>query len=255
MQPDVRPSLFSQITVEHGPVALLGRVFLLCEAQLRERGLSLAFGDMADLVAVNRANSDSWAPLWSGFDPAFSHLTPDNSFCILGYDRHGTVAATGAARFLDWQDTTYRREAESLRLMYADPEAAKLPGEQCRVTALAARGVTGRVANTGAGWYRRDFRGKGLVSLLPRMVRALAYTRWATDCSVTMMAEPVVRGNVFPHTGYCNLEWDVQMLNSRGRIPRFAFLWSKPDEMLQDLAEFLSGFDISTDAARRIVDA
>ncbi len=251
----VRPSLFSQITVEHGPAALLGRVFLLCEAQLRERGVSLAFASMSDLVAVNQANSDSWAPLWSGFNPAFSNLTPDNSFCILGYDRRGDVVTTQAARFLDWPDTNYQREAESLRLAYADPAASKLPGEQCKVSALAARGVTGRVVNTGAAWYRRDYRGTGLVSLLPRMARALAYTRWATDCSVTMMAEPVVRGNVFPMTGYCNLEWDVRMFNSRGQIPRFAFLWSKRDEMLDDLTQFLSGFDVSTDAARRIVDA
>ena len=28
-----------------------------------------------------------------------------------------------------------------------------------------------------------------------------------------------------------------------------------PDEMLDDLTQFLSGFDVSTDAARRIVDA
>ncbi len=255
MEQVVRPSLFSQISVQHGPTAFLGRVFLLCEAELRERGVSLAFAGMQELVAVNRANSDSWAPLWSGFNPAFSNLTPDNSFCILGYDRHGEVVATQAARFLDWPDTNYQREAEALRLMYADPEASKLPGEQCRVTALAAKGMSGRVVNTGAGWYRRDFRGKGLVSLLPRMARALAYTRWATDCSVTMMAEPVVRANVFPRTGYRNIEWEVQMVKSRGQIPRFALLWSKHDEMLEDLAEFLCGFEISTDTARRIVDA
>ena len=91
MAETIRPSLFSQITVQHGPAGLLGRVFLLCEAQLRERGVSLAFASMSDLVAVNKANSDSWAPLWSGFDPAFSNLTPDNSFCILGYNRHGDV--------------------------------------------------------------------------------------------------------------------------------------------------------------------
>lgn len=255
MQPVVRPSLFSQISIQHGPAALLGRVLLLCEAELRERGVTLAFAGMPDLVTVNAANADSWAPLWSGFNPAFSNLTPDNSFCILGYDSSGAVVATQAARYLDWQDTTYQREAESLRLMYADPEASKLPGEECKVTALAARGVSGRVVNTGAGWYRRDFRGKELVSLLPRMARALAYTRWATDCSVTMMAEPVVRGNVFPRTGYRNLEWEVRMLNSRGRIPRFALLWSKRDEMLEDLTEFLGGFEMSADTARRVVDA
>jgi hypothetical protein len=129
MAETIRPSLFSQITVQHGPAGLLGRVFLLCEAQLRERGVSLAFASMSDLVAVNKANSDSWAPLWSGFDPAFSNLTPDNSFCILGYNRHGDVVTTQAARFLDWPETTYQREAEALRLAYADPDASKLPGE------------------------------------------------------------------------------------------------------------------------------
>ena len=30
-------TLFSQITVEHGPAELLGRTLLLCEAELRER--------------------------------------------------------------------------------------------------------------------------------------------------------------------------------------------------------------------------
>jgi len=250
----VRPSLFSQITVEHGPAALLGRVFLLCEAQLRERGVSLAFASMSDLVAVNQANSDSWAPLWSGFNPAFSNLTPDNSFCILGYDRHGGVVAAQAARLLDWPDTNYHAEAESLRLMYADPEASKLPGERCEVTAYAAKGMTGRVVYSGAGWYRRDFRGKGLVSLLPRISRSLAYTRWESDCTVSMMAEPVYKGNVFPRLGYRNIEWDIRMFGSRGLIPRFALLWSKRDEMFEDLTEFLGGFEMSADTARRVVD-
>lgn len=249
-----RPTLFSQITVQHGPAALLGRTFLLCEAELRERGVTLGFAGMHELVAVNQANADSWAPLWSGFNPAFSNLTPDNSFCILGYDRHGDVVATQAARLLDWPDTNYQQEAESLRLMYADPEASKLPGEHCKVTALAARGVTGRVVYSGAGWYRRDYRGKGLVALLPRTSRALAYTRWDSDCTVTMMAEPVVKGGVFQRSGYRNLEWDIRMFGSRGRIPRFALSWSKRDEMLEDLDEFLGGFETSTDAARRIVD-
>ena len=249
-----RPSLFSQISVEHGPAALLGRVFLVCEAQLRERGVELAFASLQDLVAVNQANSDSWKPLWSGFNPAFSHLTPENAFCILGYNRAGEVVATQAARFLDWPDTCYHAEAESLRLMYADPEASKLPGERCKVTALAAKGISGRVVYSGAAWYRSDFRGLGLVALLPRISRALAYTRWDSDCTVSMMAPEVYKGGVLPRLGYRNIEWDIQMFNSRGEIPRFALVWSKRAEMLEELREFLSSFDMSTDAARRVVD-
>ena len=48
------------------------------------------------------------------------------------------------------------------------------------------------------------------------------------------MAEAVVRGKVFPRNGYRNIEWDIKMFNSRGKIPRFALLWTKRDEMLED---------------------
>jgi hypothetical protein len=139
--------------------------------------------------------------------------------------------------------------------MYADPEASKLPGESCRVTALAAKGIAGRVVYSGAAWYHPDYRGQGLVELLPRISRTLAYTRWDTHCTVTMMAEAVVRGKVFPRNGYRNIEWDIQMSGSRGQIPRFALLWSKRDEMLDDLQDFLGGFEMSAEAARRIVNA
>jgi hypothetical protein len=250
-----RPTLFSQIVVQHGPAGLLGRLFLLCEAELHRRGIRLRFAGMDELLAVNRANADTWAPLWSGFDPSFTNLSPENSFCILGCDLDGNVVATQAARFLDWPDTNYHEEAESLRLMYADPDASKLPGERCRVTALAAKGMSGRVAYSGAAWYRPDYRGKALVEFLPRISRSLAHTRWDTHCTVTMMAEAVVRGKVFPRNGYRNIEWDIKMYNSRGQIPRFALIWSKRDEMLEDLKDFLGGFETSIDAARRLIGA
>ena len=55
-------------------------------------------------------------------------------------------------------------------------------------------GVTGRVVFSGAAWYRRDYRGKQLVEILPRLSRAYAYTRWRSDCTITMMTEAVVKG-------------------------------------------------------------
>lgn len=250
-----QPSLFSQITVQHGPAGLLGRVFLKCEALCHELGITLEFATLNDLVDVNRANRDSWAPLWSGFDPSFSLLTPANSFCILGRDRQARVVVTQAARFLDWPLTNYRDEAESLRLMYAHPGTQKQPGERCEVSALAAKGITGRIVYSGAAWCHPDYRGKRLTELLPRFSRSLAYTRWESDCTVTMMAEPVVRGGVLQRSGHKNIEWEIRMFNSRGLIPRFALLWTKRAEMLDDLQEFLGGAAVSREAVRRVANA
>jgi hypothetical protein len=165
------------------------------------------------------------------------------------------VVATQAARFLDWPHTSYRDEAESLRLMYAHPDTQKLPGERCEVSALAAAGITGRVVYSGAAWYHPDYRGRRLTELLPRMSRALAYTRWESDCTVTMMAEPVVQGGVLQRTGHRNIEWDIRMFGSRGLIPRFALLWTKRSEMLDDLQEFLSGVAVPVEAVRRVANA
>jgi hypothetical protein len=39
-----RPSLITDITVEHGPVDLLGRLFLKADSAARARGVALSFG-------------------------------------------------------------------------------------------------------------------------------------------------------------------------------------------------------------------
>jgi hypothetical protein len=143
-------SLFSQITVTHGPAGLLGRFLLRAEQDARERGVSLTFGTMAELVELNRANSATWVPVFSGFDPDMNDLSADNAFSIFGYTERGEVVAAQAARFYHWPATNYAEEARTLRLLYRDPARFKLPDERCEVSAVAARGLTGRIVYSGA---------------------------------------------------------------------------------------------------------
>jgi hypothetical protein len=109
------------------------------------------------------------------------------------------------------------------------------------------------VAFSGAAWYRRDFRGVGLVEWLPRLSRALAKGLWDTDVTVTVMAENNVKRGVFPRNGYRNGEWAVEAINGRMGTLRYAFLWSKSDEMVEDLEEFLGNLVPERDAALRAV--
>lgn len=240
----VDSNLFSQITIDHEPRGLLGRVLLKAEAAARERGVSLSFASMHDLAAANAANYATWGPVFTGFDPALNDLGPENSFCLIGRNAEGQVIATQAARLYDWTGTNYREAAESFRLIYRDPLAQKLPAERCEVTALAAKGIEGRVLYSGGAWYHPDYRGLGLVEILPRMARTLARARWNTTCTITMMAEHNVRKGVFPRNGYRNLEWEVRFIDTRAGTVRFALLWIKHEETLEDLEQFLSDFPV-----------
>jgi hypothetical protein len=238
-----RKAFFDQVTVTHGPAPLIGRFLLKAEHAVHHRGLTLSFAAMDELLALNERNRDTWLPLFPLFDPTYNSLTKANAFCVLGYNQQGEAVAAQAGRLFDWADTNLHDEATSLRMFYDAPAQSKNPHEQCIVTALAAKGVTGRVVFSGAAWYRKDYRGKQLVEILPRLSRAYAYTRWRSDCTITMMTEAVVKGGVFAKSGHRNIEWDVRLQNSRLGDLRLSLQWSKTDEMLEDLAWFVESFD------------
>jgi hypothetical protein len=255
MTPSIDTTIFGNISIDHGPPGLLGRALLKAEAAARARGVTLAFASMQDFMRVNEANRDTWGPTFPGFDPAYNDLTRENSFCLLGRNARGEVVATQAGRLYDLTDTSYDEQARSLALIYRDPEAQRLPDERCEVTALAAKGIDGLVFYSGGAWYRPDFRGIGLVEILPRMARALACARWNARCTVTTMVEHNVRKGVYPRNGYHNLEWDVRFIGSRIGTIRFALLWTKRDEMLEDLEWFLSDFDEGVGHSKRAANA
>lgn len=232
-------TLFSQVTLKHGPVGVLGRAILAAEQLARAKGVTLSFATAQDLLAANEANRNTWLPLISVFDARFNDFDETKALFILGRDAAGDIVACQAGRLYTWEDTNFKQECESLRIFYTDPQSMKLPGEKWVVSALGAKGTAGRVVFSGAAWYRRDYRGMGLVEYLPRISRALAKGLWDSDVTVTVMAENNVKKGVFPRNGYRNGEWAVEATNGRMGTLRYAFLWSKTPEMIEDLEEFL----------------
>lgn len=246
-------SLFSQIALRYGPAGILGRVILATEQLALAKGVHLSFATAEELLAVNEANRETWLPLISVFDPRFNDLDQRNVFVILGRDAAGDVVACQAARLYAWEHTSFKDECEGLTMFYRDPDAMKLPGEEWTVSALAAKGASGRVVFSGAAWYRRDYRRIGLVEWLPRLSRALAKGLWDTDLTVTVMAESTFGKGVYPRNGYRNAEWAVEAINGRMGTLRYAFLWSKSAEMIEDLEQFLGNLATAPGAALRAV--
>ena len=232
--------LLDQVTIDHGPAGLLGRFFLKADAAAYARGISLSLTSIEELIETNRANRATWKPLVPLFDPEVGGITPANGLAILGRNAAGEVVAAQGARFYDWGPSDLATEFTSLRMHYADPAASAQDDETCRIFAPSATRIRGRVVFSGAGWYRPDYRGQLLSMILPRISRALAFTRWNSDYTISMMADGVVAGGMAKRCGYTEVEDGVELLNSPMAPRAHGFLvWMPRQQLLDDLAWFL----------------
>jgi len=240
-----RPYSFAQVHTKHGPTALIGRLLLQLEQAARDRGIFLSIETMDDLLDINKRSAPGWLPLVPLYDPTYNDLDSSNSFAIIGRDINGRVVATQAARGYDWTETDFTTEASSLRLFYKEPHKTKLNGERCSVSAVVGRQISGSVAFSGAAWNHPDWRSKGLVQILPRIARLYALTLWEIDFAITMMARPLVQAGVFDRCGYGNLEWGVQLRNTRVGNPELALIWIKNCEIISECESFLKHAAVS----------
>jgi hypothetical protein len=226
----------ANLKIKYGPVGLLGRFFLWADSAAQERGVKLSFASLQDLVAANRANSDSWRPLVPVFDPVLGGVRPEMGFVLIGRNKDQQIVATQAARLYEWS-RSLDDEATSLRMFYADPAAAFARGDRCEIATPVAKNISGRVVFSGAAWYRPDFRGKGLAGILPRISRAYAFTRWNSDFTIGMIGDAVFAGGVAQRCGYTMVApSSVDLVASPLGALRCALTWMQPDELLADLA-------------------
>ncbi|MEM9030080.1 MAG: hypothetical protein AAGC70_17085 [Pseudomonadota bacterium] len=247
--------LLDKITLNHGPVALLGRVLLATERLAGNLGVKLSFSTGEEVLDANRQNSDTWLPLLRLFDVRYNDLTADNCLFLVGRDSVGDVVAVQGARLYDWTGTNCADAIESMSLFYDEPARMADPDEAYRVTSLAARGTSGRCVYSGGAWYRPDYRGKGLVKLLPRFARAYARAVWDVRTTVTFMSEQNVHRGVYPRNGYANLEWAIDINNRDWGNVRYAYLWLKSDETERDLQSFLGSLETESGSLDRAVGA
>ncbi len=197
-----REKFLDELTIKHGPRDLFARFFLQAVHEATERGIFLEFGSFEELFRVNQKNNKDWRTLFPSFQPGLGGANEDNGFVLFGRDRDGDVVATQAVRLFDWQDTNLKREAQSLRLFYADPARSAIDEEACMVTAEIAGDVTGRVGFGGAVWYRSDYRRNGFGYIMPRIVRAYAMARYNLDHIVAFFAPENIERGVHRRAGY-----------------------------------------------------
>ena len=231
-----------QVDVTFGPQAIISRFILQGDREVRDRGVYLSVEDDFDaLIDFNKSKPEKWFPLIPVFDPAYSELGAGNAFWIAGRDRDGDLVTVQCARFYDWRDSDFKSEFESLRFVYRDPDLERWPEECAFCNAPSGRRVSGLVCYSGGAWYHPDYRGLGLASIIPRLSRCIAYSRWNTDFTISVAESVLVEKGVVDSYGYTRVEDGLDWLNSFiGHLLNLHLLWMDRNEMLNDLVMQLS---------------
>jgi hypothetical protein len=230
------------IELRHGPIPLLGRFFLLAEQAARDCGVHLRLHrDLTSLAEqYPGVDPDRGLPVHPIFDPAHHDLSPANSFWIAGHDESGRLVATQAAHLFDMTGSTLERELLSMRLWFGEPEKYRAAGTRFIVNCPPAKLITGRVVFSGCAVYHPKFRGRGLSRILPRMSRALAYSQWNTDTTISMVAPILLEKNVEKSYGYTKHAPLIRLQGSAWGDIDLELVWMPRDEMLDDLRRYIS---------------
>lgn len=243
-------SFLADVVIDKGPRQMLGRLMLMVDTDFREKGVIVSYATFDELVAVNKTNTASWSPLLPIFDPAVSAVGPENGNVLIGRNSSGEVVYTQAVRHFDLTGTLLKDELESLRVLYRDPEASRVPGEAVEVSAPIASVPREDALFTGAQWYRPDYRKKGLLPLATVLTRCIYIARWDPGFAYSFCAPAVVRGGV-PATARMRSEWGVTMINTpvlrNGTIPA-ALIWSNAQDMLEVLQDYAAGRSAAADS-------
>ena len=168
-------------------------------------------------------------------------MTAQTGFVIIGRNADGDVVATQAARFFDWSGTTLHDEAVSLRMLYADADAARARGDRCEIK------NSGRQRNFGT---RRVLRCRLVPTGFPekrtgfdpsRISRTFAFTRWQTGHTISIMADAVVTGGFADRTGYTKVaSGAADLVVTPMGVLRGAFVWMDTAELLSDLEQLMA---------------
>lgn len=219
-------------------------------AEAASRGITLELATFDELLAVNKANSDTWKPITTSFHPQFSGIDETNGLVVFGRNANGEVVATQATRLFDWRNTTLKQEAESMRLFYANPQRDMRRDEACLVNSPEAGAISGNIVLCGAIWYRPDYRGVGLANIIPRFTRAVSFVRWEIDEYIALITAENATKAFSQRTGFGGTSGSIifrnhEILPGKDFETRLARL--TPMRLVDDLFGFTLDFGAQVD--------
>jgi GNAT superfamily N-acetyltransferase len=230
-------SFLTEISIDHGPAQLLGQFFLRADSAIRARGITLVFGGIDELIAVNEANSSSWGVFAQTLDSRYGNIGSHESYCLLGLNNQGDIVAAQAGRKYELQGRTLQNIADDASLYYGDGPRPR-QALSCTMAAPSAATITGRIVYSGALWVHPEYRGKQLAAFLPRVSRAYALARWGTDYTIAFMSPQIAGSPLRASYGYKNVEPGYAVHFQGETIYEGHLAWMNAETLTTDLFEF-----------------
>ena len=243
-------SFLADVVIDHGPRDVLGRLFLAADTALREKGMLVSFVDFDELLAVNRANPDSWPPIVPIFDPTVSDINRRNAFALVGRDMSGRPVWAHASRHYSLGGVSLKEKIESLDLFYRDPKASAWPGEAAVCSAPIANEARGEVSCIGAAWLHPEWRGRGIQELTRPIQRAITFTRWHPDLIFSFMSHQLIKAG-YGASSRLHIDSDVQLINSpvkRAGTYHGAIVWIRREEQVAQFPQYLAEISAGANA-------
>jgi hypothetical protein len=237
------------LEVRHGPIAQLGRFFLLADTLLAKAGVNLYRTSLADAAATQSANVESWHMFPPMLDTRLSSIATEMSYALLGRNGKGDVVCAQGGRIYDIGDRTFADIVADQSFFYGS-EIPPLPGRPiAEVTAASATTITGRFVYSGGLWVHPDYRGRHLATLLPRFSRCYALATWDTQFTVGMASESNFSPRLVNAYGYRKIERRFTIHNLAPNPMSWAILWMNREDLLGDLARFIDTQTAQIDSA------
>ena len=232
----------------HGPVSLLGRLFLIIGDRLRRQGLQLEFASFEEVAELRRCNVANWSFFNPMFDPALADIPEDRAFCLVVRDTSRRIVATGSAKLID---ASQRSLAEIVDAgdFYAIRPADNPTRIEARMFAPAARTMYGDLAFCGGIWVDPAVRGLRLAALVGRLVNASMLTLWNPDVLLGLVRMEAADTNYRRRYGYTHTAPSLMVYQNGEPLSDATLLWMTADDSAIELAHFLDDLWPQIDAA------
>lgn len=140
------------------------------------------------------------------FDIDYSTLDDTNSLFVVALDqRENVVASTAAIRF-NWENTYIDKIMNKLPSFYYNPTIGAFPDKIYYCDAFG-RGniITNTTVYCGATWVRKDYRGLGFATLVPKLVQIFSLCLWSPHTLWGFIDEMLVKNKIHIQYGMVNI--------------------------------------------------
>ncbi len=192
------------LTIDYGPLQLLGQYFAATDAFLQDLGISLRLASLEAALRIHERHTDSWHSYPPMLNPRVVRVDEAQSFSIICLDRTDAPVAVIAGRI--YGDTGTLAESISRQNFIYGHGVPAPAGPRLESWAQNLHEVKAPFSYIGALWVHPNSRGLKLARLLPPLTRGYALAKWNIKFDVGLASDDMVRKGMAEVYGYTRVE-------------------------------------------------